>query len=75
MDTLRSEDWSSDAGSLNIIPHEFYCTLCGVPFWEYIEDSGLETFSEDDENDQIWLSYFLARKLWKLEPVGVAPLC
>lgn len=43
------------------LPHEHYCTLCGVPFnlpW------GLP--SEGDEDCFAWVNYFLARKWSKL---------
>lgn len=38
-------------------PHEAYCTLCGVPFWLYMELSG-----DDQDDSYYWVSYFLARK-------------
>ena len=43
-----------------VIPHEMYCTLCGIPFWSYMEFNGYT--HKDEEDDRIWLSFFLGRK-------------
>ncbi len=39
------------------VPHEEYCTLCGMPFWAYMELN-----HRDAEDDISWLGYYLARK-------------
>ncbi len=39
------------------VPHEEFCTLCGMPFWAYMELN-----HHDAENDLSWLGYHLARK-------------
>lgn len=50
----RDEKRRRDEG----FPHESYCTLCGIPFWLYLEYNGFV----DSEGDFDWASYFLARK-------------
>ena len=42
------------------LPHELYCTLCGIPFWFLWNLHGY--FSAGDENFYAWVSYFLARE-------------
>ena len=42
------------------IPHESYCTLCGIPFWLSWEPNGHTCKGE--ENCFAWVNYFFARK-------------
>lgn len=44
--------------------HELYCTLCGVPFWLYLNLG--RGNPENGPDDLAWTGYFLARK--SLEP-------
>ena len=41
----------------DFVQHEEFCTLCGMPFWAY-----MELGSHDFEGDISWLGYFLVRK-------------
>ena len=62
-ETLTFPQWQelSEAERLDIgFAHEFYCTLCGIPFWLYLTRHR-GTF-ESDEDCFAWASFFLARK-------------
>ena len=42
------------------LAHEFYCTLCGIPFWLPCDPHGYT--SEGNDNCFAWANYFLARE-------------
>ena len=60
--TLRLWQGLSEGDKLDAgITHEFYCTLCGIPFWLY--ESHHHGAPEDSgEGGFAWAGYFLARK-------------
>ena len=42
------------------LAHEFYCTLCGIPFW--LSWGPHDYTSEGEENCFAWVNYYFARE-------------